>query len=233
MAEKNSATRLRVPWVTLSLAAAFALAYVGEMRAPGWGALEAVFDDYGFNWARFVAHPGREFPTLITSAFLHGDRAHLLGNVVFFLLFASAVERAFGPRLFLICHLLWGAAAALLNGYFSPFSSVIGASGAISGAAGAFFVLHPLRMPAGILERRMPRTQFNVLAQVLRLVGSVPAVFYVGLWFLLQLKLGFYSLMPHGTAGAFSLVAYWAHVGGFAAGALTAFLFKNCNFQGF
>ena len=104
-----------------------------------------------------------------------------------------------------------GALAGLTQGLFSPFShGLIGASGAISGVAGAFFVLFPLKSPPHFIGFLLGPW-----------IAKIPAFFWIGLWFLNQLREGLLFLMPEQLAGQVSLIGYWAHIGGFAAGALT------------
>lgn len=182
-----------------------------ERRAANWGIIGRMMDDFAFAWAAFAADPWRELPRMLSHTFLHANASHLMGNVAFFLLFAPAVERATGSLRFVCLYVVWGAAAAAAQGFFEPYSlGMIGASGAISGAAGAYFVLFPLKMPPLSLGRVLGRW-----------IAGIPAFFWIGLWFVAQLKGGFRAVLPDMAPGETAMVAYWAHVGGFAAGALT------------
>lgn len=198
-----------LPVAALVLCAIMIYAFGMEMRALRWGFLNHVMDDFAFAWTPFLENPGMEFPKLLSHTFLHANAAHIVGNLIFFALFAPAVERAVGHAAFAALYLVWGVAAAATQGFFEPFSGgMIGASGAISGAAGAYFVLFPLRPPPSAVMR--PLGKF---------VSSIPAFFWIGLWFLGQIKSGYRALMPDLLAG--ENIAYWAHIGGFAAGALS------------
>ncbi len=191
-----------MPWASLGIAATQLYVFLLEQRALRWGLLNTMVDDYAFRWSGFIQQPLVELPRLLSCTFLHANGSHLLGNLVFFLLFASAVEKAMGPLWFVAGYFVWGAVAALTQGFFSPFDSgLIGASGAISGVAGAFFVLFPLAKP----------------------VHKIPAFFLIGLWFVSQLNDGFRLLLPDPLEDHAARVAYWAHIGGFAAGALSVF----------
>ena len=158
-----------------------------------------------------TAHP--EWRTLLTSMFLHGGWMHLIGNMWFLWIFGNNVEDAMGHARFLVFYLLCGLAAAGLQVALEPTSSLpmVGASGAIGGVMGAYIVLYPrVRIHTGVFLG----FYFSRF--------SVPAVVMLGYWFLLQLLGGASSF---GRAGGG--VAFWAHVGGFVAGALLIKLFAR------
>lgn len=198
--------RKTIPWVTLSLIAAQILFFILQMKSVHSGFPYTVIDDFQFNWVKFVESPLDQAPTLISYVFLHGNWAHLIFNNIFFLFFGPTIERTLGHGLFFTSYLLWGAAAALTQGYFSP-GYLIGSSGAIAGASGAFFVLYPLKRPA---LKRWPKW-----------MNRIPAFLYIIPWFLIDLKGGFGVIFPQNNPARNSSVGYWAHLGGFLAGALT------------
>jgi membrane associated rhomboid family serine protease len=138
---------------------------------------------------------------LVTSQFLHGSWLHLLGNMLFLWVFGNNVEDRLGRIRFLPFYILCGAIAALVQALIDPSSGVplIGASGAIAGVMGAYIVLYP-------------RAQVWTLFIIIPL--RVPAWVVLGLWFVYQFVYG------AGQAESGGGVAYWAHVGGFIAGAL-------------
>jgi len=152
--------------------------------------------------------------TLLTSMFLHGGWLHLIGNMWFLWIFGNNVEDAMGHVRFLAFYLLCGLAAAVLQIASQPDSPVpmVGASGAIGGVMGAYIVLYP-------------RVRVHMLVVLGFYVTSiaVPAAFMLGYWFLLQLVGGAMDLgVGHGGGTAF-----WAHIGGFAAGMLLVFAFRD------
>jgi membrane associated rhomboid family serine protease len=151
--------------------------------------------------------------TPLTSMFLHGGWAHIVGNLWFLWIFGNNVEDSMGHARFLVFYLLCGLAAAALQVVSRPDSAVpmVGASGAIGGVMGAYVVLYP-RVRVHLLV---------VLGYYVTTV-AVPAAFMLGYWFLLQLLGGAVSLGASGGG-----VAFWAHVGGFAAGALGIGLFRR------
>jgi membrane associated rhomboid family serine protease len=143
--------------------------------------------------------------TLLTSMFLHGGWMHLIGNMWFLWVFGNNIEDSMGHLRFVVFYLATGLAAALahLLTDWGGAVPVVGASGAISGVMGAYLVLYP-RVKVDTL------IVLVVFIQVVRL----PAAAVLGLWFVLQLLQG---ALGSSVAGG---VAFWAHVGGFAAGAL-------------
>lgn len=144
---------------------------------------------------------GDPFPrvTIFTSLFLHGGIAHLLGNMIFLFVFGPAVEDAIGSTRYAFYYLFWGVAASAAQIYVDPVSQipVLGASGAIGGVLGAYFLLFPANK-IEIIVPLLAILTFQVTAWVL-----------LGLWFLWQV------LVPQ------EGVATWAHAGGFLAGMLT------------
>jgi membrane associated rhomboid family serine protease len=166
---------------------------------------DRVAHTFGFNPASFGNLLA--VPTLVTSMFLHGDLLHLFGNMVFLLVFGRQVENQLEKINFLAFYLTIGIAAALAHMLMEPDSSapLIGASGAISGVLGAFFICNPGARITLVLE--------PVLIYFLRrLTIHLPAWIFLPMWFFLQISLG---LKQHA-----SNLAFWAHVGGFVAGAV-------------
>ena len=142
--------------------------------------------------------------------FLHGGLLHLAGNMLFLWIFGDNVEDALGHGRFLLLYLGSGVLAALLQGVIAPSSLVpmVGASGAIAGVLGAYFVLYPHARVVTLVP----------LFFLFPLV-EVPAFLFLLLWFLLQFWQGSAALVTSGKAGAAAGgVAWWAHVGGFVAG---------------
>lgn len=157
-----------------------------------------------------VVEPGTPWRTVVTSMFLHGGWLHLLGNLWFLWVFGNNVEDAMGHRRFVAFYLICGVAAALAQVGADPDSTIpmVGASGAISGVMGAYAVLYP-----------RVRIHTLVVLVIFFFRVSVPAWVMLGYWFLLQL--GSARVDPMGG------VAFWAHAGGFLAGALLIFPFRD------
>ncbi len=154
--------------------------------------------------------------TPVSSMFLHGGWLHVIGNMWFLWLFGNNVEDAMGHLRFLVFYLLTGLIGAGGQVMVHPDSTIpmVGASGAISGIMGAYILLYP-----------------RVRVHVLFFLGffvftrALPAWLMLGFWFLLQVLGGLPSL--GGIRGDGGGVAFWAHAGGFAAGALLVNIFKN------
>lgn len=145
---------------------------------------------------------------LLTGMFLHGSWLHLISNMWILWLFGDNVEDRMGPLRYLLFYLMTGYAAGMAHYLSNPASSIpaVGASGAIAGVMGAYFILYP---QAKIITL--------VPIFVLPLLLPIPAVIYLFIWFIGQV----YSGLIHSLAGqSVSGIAWWAHIGGFVAGIL-------------
>jgi len=208
----------RPPVVMWLLILANGLAFVWELRLPA-GQLERVFEQWGIVPARvplvagsFLEDP-RAYLAFLTSMFLHGGLLHVLANLWTLSIFGDNVEDRMGPLRFLGFYLVTGIAAGLVHVWFNPASAVptIGASGAISGVMGAYFVLYP---------RAKVLTLFLLIFYPVFV--ELPAVIYLGFWFVGNLASGTAALAGPVQAGG---IAFLAHVGGFLAGVLLHRLF--------
>jgi membrane associated rhomboid family serine protease len=158
---------------------------------------------------------------VFTSMFMHGGWLHIGGNMLFLWIFGNNVEDAFGRIRFLLWYIAAGIAAAALQtvvtlAFADPSGASIpnvGASGAIAGVLGAYFVLLPA---ASVL------TAFIIVFFVF--LREIPAVLFLGLWFLFQLWEGGFSILQPQAGGG---VAFFAHIGGFAFGMATAYLLRK------
>jgi membrane associated rhomboid family serine protease len=169
---------------------------------------EALVAQLGVVPARLLQDPSaRQIMTLFTSMFLHGGWVHLLGNMLALYIFGDNVEDRLGSGRYLVFYLVCGLVAAGAHIVLNRNSPVptIGASGAISGVLAAYLVFFPAA-----------RVITLVPTLFLPWFVEIPAVIYLGLWFLSQLFNGVFSVIA-GTQ-AFGGVAWWAHIGGFVAG---------------
>ena len=156
--------------------------------------------------------------TILTSMFLHGGVLHLLGNMLFLWIFGDNVEDALGHFRFLVFYLVAGALATLLQAFLSPSSTIpnLGASGAIAGVLGAYFVYFPRARIVTVIP-----------LFILFPLVEIPAGLYLLGWFALQFWMGSAQLTHAGRAAASQGgVAFWAHVGGFVVGVAWALLFR-------
>jgi membrane associated rhomboid family serine protease len=192
-----------VPWAVLTVVFlnGLVLAITYMAFSP-----EIVFRTFGF----LPAQP--YVSSLLTSMFLHVGLWHLLGNVWFLWMFGNQVENIFRPSLFMLTYLVCGLGGFGLHYIFNHTSTVpcVGASGAISGIAGCYFVL-------------FPKAKFEIAIyygwSTLKTIDT-SARGAIGAWILEQTLLGIFTQASHTSA-----VAFWAHVGGFATGALAGLLF--------
>lgn len=158
----------------------------------------------------------QSLPTLLTAMFLHGSWLHLLGNMAFLKLFGDNIEDAMGHWAYLGFYLLCGLAAVVAQIAIDPASTIpiVGASGAIAGVMGAYLVL----FPTGVISVAWG-------SGLARRVVSVPAWVLIVVWFGQQFFNGVASLSA--SASTSGGIAFWAHVGGFVAGAALVWLFKD------
>jgi len=153
--------------------------------------------------------------TLLTSMFMHGGWLHIGGNMLFLFIFGDNIEKAYGHIKYLIFYLVCGIVAGIAHVLSQPDSIIpsLGASGAISGVMAAYLVLFPTNRVRVLLT----------LGVIWLRPIAVPAVVMIGIWALLQFVNGIGSIaVTDQTSG----VAYWAHIGGFIAGALITLLAK-------
>lgn len=197
--------REAVPVVTYTLVALNVIVYLWDRH---WGLFgpNVVFADLTMQPREVVyALRGKEdlFPlvTIFTSMFMHANLMHIVGNMIFLVVFGAGIEEALGASRFALYYILWGVAAALAQIYVNPSSSVptLGASGAIGGVLGAYFLL-------------FPTNKIEIIPIFIFLAFTVSAWILLGIWFLWQI------FVPQ------TGVANWAHAGGFLAGMLTVLL---------
>jgi len=159
-------------------------------------------------WAKHFGLPPDYYLSFVTNLFLHGGWAHLLVNLIFLWIFADNIEDLMGHKRFIVFYLLCGVLASYAQWYFSQnlVVPVVGASGAIAGVLGAYFFRFPYA-----------RVLFVVPILFVPLFFEIPAIAFLGLWVILQLQeLSTAAMFP----GMSTNSAWWAHLGGFVAGAV-------------
>jgi rhomboid family protein len=161
-----------------------------------------------------VTDPGRQVSHVLTSMFLHGSWMHLIGNMWFLWVFGDNIEDSMGRVRFVIFYLVCGVAAALLQVIVNPASGIpmVGASGAISGVMGAYLILYP----------RVRVFALVVLGLFFTSI-ALPAWTMLVYWAAIQFISGLFGLLAQEGGG----VAFWAHIGGFAAGVVLIKLFAR------
>lgn len=207
------------PIMTITMIVACVLAFLWQLTLSPYDQQRAI---YALGFIPGVFFGERNLPeeiawipselSLLTSMFLHGGWLHLIGNMLYLWIFGNNVEDAMGHARFVLFYLLCGVIAALTQGLTDPdiLVPMVGASGAIGGVLGAYLILHP---HARILVL-IPLGFFITTARI-------PALLVLGLWFLLQFVQG---SMVVGEQGG---IAFWAHIGGFVAGAVLIVPFRD------
>ncbi len=205
----DNTDRRSVPFVTWALIAINVAVFLLQLQNG-----DEFIRQWAFTPARFAADPSGDIVTLFTAMFMHGSWMHLGGNMLYLWIFGDNVEDRFGHAKFLLFYLLAGLAATFAQYFINPASNIpnLGASGAIAGVLGAYLLM-------------FPQGRVNVLMR--GGVVAVPAILVLGLWFALQLFSSFGSLANTGPGEEQGGVAFMAHVGGFVAGFLMAFLFRG------
>ena len=187
----------RVPVVNYTIIAANVAVFVHE--ATLGPRVERFLFDYGLVPSEFTV------TTLVTSMFVHAGWIHILGNMLYLYIFGDNVEDRLGHVRYAVFYLLCGAAAGATHALTAVHSGVpvVGASGAIAGVSGAYFLFFPTSRVVTILP-------IFLFIQIV----EIPAVFFLLMWFVWQVVSGVATLGTASQGG----VAVWAHVGGFLAG---------------
>ena len=197
------------PYITVTIIGLNALAWLFELALPR-DVLPVFLQVYGVVPANFHAS------TLVSSMFLHGSWMHVVGNMWYLWIFGDNVEDRVGHGRFIVFYLLCGMAAAYGQILIDPASTLptIGASGAIAGVMGAYFVLYPR-------SRVLTLIPLVIFWEIIEL----PAILLLGFWFLMQLFSAGAIAVTSTTGGGG--VAFAAHVAGFLVGVGAVFVFKK------
>ncbi len=215
--DENRAQRL-TPVVNYTLIAINVLVFVYQLTLPDTR-FDPALQEFIFRWGAIPIEisNGQDLFALLSSMFLHGGWLHIIGNMLFLWVFGDNVEDTMGHARYLLFYLLCGLAAGLAQVLIDANSTIplVGASGAISGVLGAYIVLFP---------RGNIRTL--ILFSFIPIIFLWPAWVWIGVWIVLQFYNGLVSLGPQ-TAETGGGVAYFAHIGGFVAGAVLVLLFRD------
>lgn len=205
----------------------YEVAFTGQFWEFSNSAAAVMFFEWGavpncLTGSQFIEQPGMQIPcpdmphaSLLSSIFMHGGLMHLGGNMLFLWIFGDNIELKFGRAKFLGIYLAWGVGAGLAHVAIDPASSIpaVGASGAISGVLGAYLALYP----------KVRITTFLMLGFFWRMM-HIEARWFLPFWLVFQNLLPFF-IGGFGVAGGG--VAYMAHIGGFAIGFATGYLYKK------
>lgn len=209
-----SLTHIERPWVNHALITAMVVVFV--LQLMGWVSWEHAAFIPAQLW-HLAPEPGpfRGISGLFTHQFLHGGLLHIIGNVVTLRVFGDNIEDALGHKRYAAFFLASGALAAVAQGISEPATPLIGASGAISAVMAGYLLLHP--------RARILVLVFNIAPML------APASFVVGFSILVDIAMAYdITLLTGGVPDAEAAsIAWWAHIGGFAAGLLLVPLMKD------
>lgn len=208
---KDTTERNSFPFINYLIIAVNLYVFYIQISSPDF---EAFTNAYAFTPAKFSFFDPSSYFFILSSMFMHGGFFHILSNLWFLHIFGDNVEDSMGHIPYLIFYLLAGFAATMAQ-YLVSFGSdipMVGASGAISGVSGAYFLL----FKNSSIEALVPTLGFWRIIEL-------PVWFFLGYWFLIQLLSGFGSIGQSDVGG----VAFFAHIGGFVFGYLFANVFKK------
>jgi membrane associated rhomboid family serine protease len=221
ISDSNPRHKISFQFVTVGLIAVCTAVFIWQVTLDPRASQEAVF---ALGTIPAVVFGTRELApeltwvpaelTLITSMFMHGGWMHLIGNMLYLWILGDNVEDCMGHVRFLIFYLVCGVAAVFTHMMIDPASTVplVGASGAISGVMGAYLLLHP-------------KAHINILIWIFIFVKIVPVPAWIALAFWIALQFVNATMTPSTGGG----VAFWAHIGGAAAGMVLVPFFKRRN----
>ncbi len=211
----DNSQRRTTPFVTYGLIALNVVIFLYQISLS-----DAQLNNFLLNYSVIPAHISsyQDLQTLITSQFLHGGWLHVGSNMLYLWIFGDNVEDTFGHIPYLIFYLFCGIIAGLAQVIVDPGSTVpsLGASGAIAGVLGAYLVL-------------FPRATVNTLIflGIFFFWTRLSAILVIGFWIVIQLFSGFAEITNRTAQTGNGGVAYWAHIGGFAAGLVLALAVKQ------
>ncbi len=220
---RDSIPNVHTPVMVRSIIAVNAVIFLFALHLSDYS-LARMFHEFGVvparftnpQWAEWMGYPQGGYYAFFTYMFIHGGWLHFLGNMLTLWIFADNIEDIMGPFKFLAFYFLCGLGALGIHILFNPDSAVpvVGASGAIAGVMGAYFLLYPHSKVVTIIP-----------IFIIPFFIELPAVIFLGVWFLMQFFSGVSAQVgvPSGSGG----VAWWAHVGGFVLGMILLRFFRD------
>ena len=203
---RDSVRPKKYPYINILLISLNIAAFIYQLSLTE-AELMGLFYRYGIIPEKFLLLQGASWFPLMSSMFLHGGWFHLLGNMLYLWVFGDNVEDRLGHSGYLLFYLAAGVTSGLTHIFTNPQSAIptIGASGAVAGILGAYFVL-------------FPRARVLTLIPIGFLITTahLPAVLFLFLWFVMQI----FNALLAGVTAATQTVAWWAHIGGFVLGFL-------------
>jgi len=221
---RDSIRSRRFPLITVTIIALNIAVFIHQSNLTP-GALRLFFLRHGIVPVQFMMLPRFLFSgrldvvyhllgTLVTGMFIHGNLVHLLGNMLYLWVFGDNIEDVMGPWRFLVFYVCCGLAALGVHFAFNMHSTlpVVGASGAIAGVMGAYFLLYPHAKVVTLIP-----------IIIIPFIVELPAVLFLGIWFVTQ----FFSGFSEAVSARTGTIAWWAHAGGFVAGMLLLPIFRR------
>lgn len=213
---KDNIPSKKIPFVNYFLIFLNVVVFAMEIKAGPY--LDLLIKKYAFNAREFyylitgINVSLEPIKKIFTSMFLHGGFSHIFGNMLYLYIFGDNVEDRFGHLAYLIFYLFFGIVAVLIQFIFNPFTDLpmLGASGAVSGVMGAYFIFYPH-------ARVITLVPIFIFLHFM----EIPAFFFLFFWFIIQFFYGTLTIYG-GTLG----IAWWAHIGGFLAGFFVAIIYK-------
>jgi len=203
---RDSVRPKKYPYINILLISLNIAAFIYQLSLTE-AELMGLFYRYGIIPEKFLLLQGASWFPLMSSMFLHGGWFHLLGNMLYLWVFGDNVEDRLGHWGYLLFYLAAGVTSGLTHIFTNPQSAIptIGASGAVAGILGAYFIL-------------FPRARVLTLIPIGFLITTahLPAVLFLFLWFVMQI----FNALLAGVTAATQTVAWWAHIGGFVLGFL-------------
>ena len=185
-----------------------------ELSLASSGKLDAFLARWSLIPIDFMLHPFKNAGNLLLSMFFHGGWIHLLANMFYLAIFGRNVEDRVGHFRYIIFYLLCGTIAFIFQILNNPLSeiSLIGASGAIAGVLGAYFILYPWA---------------KIRSLIIIYFFEIPAFLFLGMWFFIQILNSYLSITTDPIKGCTGEIAWWAHIGGFVSGVILIFFFRK------
>ncbi len=213
---KDNIPSKKIPFVNYILIFLNVVVFALELKAGP--ALNSMIEKYAFYAKDFyylITGVNQSLDPIIrifTSMFMHGGFSHIIGNMLYLYIFGDNVEDRLGHFVYLLLYLVFGVFAVLMQFFFDPLSNLpmLGASGAVSGVMGAYFIFYPR-------ARVITLVPIFIFIQII----EIPALFFLFFWFFMQFFYGTLSIYT-GAMG----VAWWAHIGGFLAGFIVAVIHR-------
>ncbi|MEW6040387.1 MAG: rhomboid family intramembrane serine protease [Elusimicrobiota bacterium] len=212
----------KIPFINYFLIAVNTVVFLFELKLSaimldtGHTVLEGFIYKFGAVPLRLFSDFFSQFYTVFTSMFIHGGWTHFIGNMLYLYIFGDNVEDSYGHLKYLFVYVACGVVAALLQSALAFGSNLpmVGASGAIAGVLGSYVLLYPRARVDTLIF-------FGFFVRIIQ----IPALLYLGFWFIIQTLSGTMSLAATTVTGRdIGGVAFWAHIGGFIAGAIFVFL---------